>query len=192
MERFKNHSKLISSNMEKKKIVLPGDHLISNEEAEPSENCYSEKDEIYSSAFGETEIIDMKAKVKAPKTLKSPIQGATVYCMVSRTSTNKALVSCIYESEAEGKGREIVFDAALPVSSIQRDHLRSIRDAVKVGDIIKARIDKVTKTGVDVSIMGSDYGLVAVFCPKCRNRMKQGGNRFLCSCGWFEIRKVPQ
>jgi len=178
--------------MDKKKLVLPGDHLSSYEEAEPAENAYTENDEVYSAAFGEDATGGGKASVKTKgRILEQPHVGMEVYCVITKTSLNKAVAGCIPVSEAESGGRGVEVEAVLPVTAIRRGYVTDIRHEVKIGDIIKAKIQKVTNTGIDISMAGPQYGLVRVFCPRCRDAMDLKDGIFISSCGWKERRKIP-
>lgn len=177
----------------KGKILLPGDHISSHEEAEPGENTFVEKDEVYSSIVGTLEEKEFKKDVKqVMRRLDKPFIGMEVCCIVNRTSMNKALVSCVTYNEAMGKGREMLIDAALPVTSVDKRYVEDMRREVKAGDIIFAKVDKITKTGVDISIIGDKYGLISVFCPKCRSQMASREGIFICKCGWKERRKMAR
>jgi exosome complex component CSL4 len=176
-----------------KKLVLPGDHLASNEEAESGPNTYVEKDEVYSAAIGENATAPGRAEVKTTgRTLKQPQMGGTVYCLIFKAGMNKAVGGCISVEEAEGGKRGVQIDAVLPVTAIRRDYVRDLRDEVKIGDIVKAKIMKIEKTGFEISIKDHDCGIVAAFCPRCRSRMSLTERIFICpECGWKERRKLP-
>ncbi|HID72328.1 TPA: hypothetical protein EYP38_00165, partial [Candidatus Micrarchaeota archaeon] len=181
--------------MEKeKKLVLPGEHLASCEEFEPGENTFTDKDETYSSTYGMVEVNDGSVAVhNKGKTIRQPAVDDKVYCVVTRADPNKARLGCMLESETEGKDRGPEIDAVLPVTNISRAHVETIRDAIKVGDIVKARIYKIKEGGeIEVSILGKDFGVIKAFCGKCRSAMSLNGNIFICnSCGWKERRKIP-
>lgn len=178
--------------MDRKKLVLPGEHISSYEEAEPGENSYAENDEIYSSAIGESATVEGKAVVKHKgRLLERPKVGMDVYCVITKTSLNKAVAGCIPASEVEGRGRGLEVEAVLPVTAIRRGYVPDIRQEVKIGDIIKARVESVDRTGVEISLFPPPYGVVAIFCPRCRRAMDLKGEIFICSdCGWKERRKV--
>jgi len=181
--------------MNKKKLVLPGEHLLSCEEAEPGENTYTEKDEIFSTAFGETVVSEGAVTITRKRRVpKKPQRGMDVYCMVKKTSPNKAVVECIPVEGAEGPGSTIPITAVLPVTALgKRGYVRDLREEVKIGDVIKAQVSKVTKTGVDISIVGPQCGFMCVFCPRCRKRMDLKDRIFICNdCGWKERRKTPR
>ncbi len=176
-----------------KKLVLPGDHLSSAEEAEPGENTYSERDEVYSAAVGENGSVPGQATVTTHgRTLKQPRLGMPVYCLIIKCGLNKAIGGCIPVEEAESGVRGVEIEAVLPVTAIRSGYVRDMRDEVKIGDIVKAKIRKVEKTGFEISMYEPDCGVVVAFCPRCRKRMGMEERIFICpACGWKERRKIP-
>ncbi|MBU0532535.1 exosome complex RNA-binding protein Csl4 [Candidatus Micrarchaeota archaeon] len=179
--------------MDKKKLVLPGDYLSSAEEAEEGRNTYMENDTIFSATIGEANITNGCAMVNVTdKGLVSPHIGMQVYGLIIRTSLNKAIAVCMPVKEAEGEIRSIEFEAVLPVTEIRKGYVKDIRDEVKMGDIIKAKINKITETDIELTIIWPEYGLVSVFCPCCRTKMDLKTNIFICGqCNWKERRKIP-
>ncbi|MFH1785742.1 MAG: exosome complex RNA-binding protein Csl4 [Candidatus Micrarchaeota archaeon] len=176
-----------------KKLVLPGDHLSSAEEAEPGENTYSENDEVYSTAVGENLSSPGHALVKSKgRKLKVPQMGDIVYCLIFKATANKAIGTCVSADEVEGNGRGVSFDAVLPVTAIRHSYVREIRDEVRIGDIVKGKIQKIMKSGIDISILDNDCGVVCAFCPRCRQKMDLKEKVFICgSCGWKDYKKTP-
>lgn len=178
----------------KKKLVIPGEHISGAEEGLPGSNAYMEKDDIYSAVVGEPECVDGKIDVKRSKSrVETPSVGQEMYCLVARATPTKAFCTCMAASELEGTGkRGIVIDAVLPVTAISKGYVKEIGDAVRIGDIIKARLDKIERKFYDIQIVDKDLGVVKAFCSRCRSEMAQKGGRFTCkSCGWNETRKVP-
>ncbi|MEW6721687.1 MAG: exosome complex RNA-binding protein Csl4 [Candidatus Micrarchaeota archaeon] len=176
-----------------KKLVLPGDHLSSAEESETGENTYSERDEVFASGVGEDASVPGHAKVKTrSRTLKVPAVGDALYCLIIKAGMNKAIGGCVPVGEVESGERGIELEAVLPVTAVRRDYVRDMRDEVKVGDIVKARIMKVEKSGYEISMNGPDCGVVCAFCPRCRSRMDLKERTFICpECSWKERRKLP-
>lgn len=147
--------------MNKKKLVLPGEHLLSCEEAEPGYNTYAENDEVFSASFGEEDISGGKVSVKRRgKSLVRPYVGMEVYCMVVKSTPNKAICSCISVSEIDGNERSLDITAVLPVSAIRKGYVEHLRDEIRIGDILKAKISKVTKAGIDISMIGQGLGVI--------------------------------
>ncbi len=180
---------------DKKKLVLPGDHLASCEEGEAGQNTFTEKDEMYSSTYGEPEYNEGVFSVKRRgRNVRIPQVDDKVYCLITRADPNKARAVCMLESEVDKKERGAEIVAVLPVTNISRERVDKTRDAVRAGDIIKARIYKIgqKKSEIDISIYGKDFGVIKAFCGKCRSPMNLNDTIFVCShCGWKETRKIP-
>ncbi len=144
-----------------KKLVLPGQHLFSTEEAVSGENTHQQGDEIFSSVFGNEEITDgTVAVVSNGKKITKPFVGMEVYALVLRTSNMKAICSCVSVAETEGNERSFELTGVLPVNSIRKGYVDDLRNEIKIGDILRARISKMTKTGTDISLLGQGLGKV--------------------------------
>ena len=176
-----------------KKLVLPGDHLTSAEEAEPGQNTYSENDEVYSAGAGENASVPGHAEVRTKgRALKQPHVGMHAYCLIIKAGMNKAIAGCVPMEEAEGGGRGVEFEAVLPVTAVRRGYVRDMRDEVKIGDIIKAKISKAEKGNFEISIFPHECGVMKAFCPRCRAGMDLRERIFICpQCFWKERRKLP-
>jgi exosome complex component CSL4 len=179
---------------EKKKLVLPGDFLANGEEFEAGSNTYSENDETHSATYGEVESKEGTISVqRRGKSVKVPEIGMHLLCLVTRADPNKAKVGCMLESEVDKKERCSEIVGILPVTNISRARVETIRDAVRVGDIIKARIYKMRENGdAEISILGKEFGVLKAYCSKCRKAMDLKGNIFICNnCNRRERRKIP-
>jgi exosome complex component CSL4 len=180
--------------MEEERLVFPGEHLFSCEEFEPGQNTFCREDESYSSAFGKVEINEGTVLIKRrDESLRSPKEGTVLFCLVRRADPHKARLECIMESEAEGKDRGPQIDAVLPVANISRSHVGSVRDAIRVGDVLKARIGRIKDGGeIEISLVGKDFGVIKAFCTRCRHSMQLKTDTFICdNCGRTEKRKIP-
>lgn len=177
----------------KNKFVSPGEHLASCEEFEAGSNTFTRNEETYSAAYGEVEIKDGRVSViRKGKSVKKLEVGAPVYCYIRLVKSNKAIVECILESEVEDNVRGPSITAVLPIGNISRSRVREMRDCVRVGDILKARIFKITKDDVDISIFGKEFGVIKAYCSLCRHAMDLKDNIFICNnCNHKEKRKIP-
>lgn len=179
--------------MADKKLVVPGEQLASCEEFIQGRNTFIEKDDIYSAAFGELETFGRMVQVHAKaKTFMPVIEGTEAYCIVRELTGTKAFLSCVpilKENERSFPN----FDAVLPVSDIRHSYVERIRDEIRIGDILKARVTKIDKQqNIDVSIVEQGYGVIKAFCSRCRNNMVIKDNRLTCNiCNRVETRKLP-
>ncbi len=179
--------------MTKEKLTLPGEHLNSYEEAEPGDNAYSANDEVYSAGFGikQENSAERKVDIVTKRKLEKPVPGMEVYCLITKTSPNNAMALCVAKTEIEGHGRGLGMDAVLSVSEIREGFVKDLRDEIKIGDIIKAKVSSITKTGIEISMKDYSSGVVKAFCPKCRGMMELQDNIFVCKCRWKERKKLP-
>lgn len=178
---------------QEKKLVLPGDHIGSAEEIIPGQNTYSENDEIYSSAFGELNEHERQMDVEKARHLPKPHVGMELYCVVRKISPTKAFLDCVPAAEMERRGSVIEISAVLPVQNIKSERVNEVKDELRTGDIIKAKISKMERGGVDASIYGPSYGVVKAFCTACRDEMVLKGGLLICSgCEGKERRKLSE
>lgn len=175
-----------------KKLVLPGDHLGSSEEVIAGSNTYEQDDEVYSSASGEAKENEKMVSVSRERNrIKKPELGMDVYCTVRKISATKAFLDCTPAKDIEKIGSGIEISAVLPVANIKREHVREVRDELRVGDIVKAKIHKMEGKGIDVSIYGPEYGVVKAFCSTCRNALVLKEGSLICNnCERKERRKI--
>ena len=175
-----------------KKLFLPGSFLASSEEFIPGKNTFTEEDSILSSLIGEMteegKHLSISNKSKGIISLK---EGDYVYCVVREIMENRAVVDC---TPVELKGHRSItsFTAALPVTHIRKGYVKSIRDEVRIGDVLRARII-VTKPAADISILADDCGVLVAFCSRCRNRMSLKDDKVFCNrCENTESRKMAK
>lgn len=176
-----------------KKLVAPGEHLASCEEFVQGSNTFTEKDDIYAAAFGELESFGRMVQVHTNTKTFMPIsEGTEAYCIVREITATKAFLSCapiLKENERSFPS----FDAVLPVSEVRQGYVEQVRDEVRIGDILKAKVIKIDKQqNIDVSIAEQGYGVIRAFCSRCRSNMIIKDGRLTCTaCGRVESRKLP-
>jgi len=178
---------------EGKKLVVPGEYLADAEEAMPGENAYSDKDEIYSASFGEVREQNRVVDVAWEKSrhIEAIKPGMDLLCVVSRMSATKAFLDCTPTTGAMETGSSMKVSAVLPVQNVKRGYVRDLRDEVRAGDILKARISKIERDGVDVSISDDQYGVLRAYCIDCRKDMVLKTGALICSnCGRRGNRKL--
>jgi len=174
-----------------KKMVFPGDHLGSCEEFVSGQNTYCEDNEIYSSSFGEVIEKDRKISVSVKRKITRPKEGVEVYGIVSNMSDKVAFIDC---TKTESGAKDIILEDSLilSVNNASKGFVKSLKDAVRIGDIVKAQIIK-GREEEELSLAGPNYGVVRAYCTRCRNSMVLKNNRLKCSkCGHIENRKISK
>ncbi|MEW5996318.1 MAG: exosome complex RNA-binding protein Csl4 [Candidatus Micrarchaeota archaeon] len=171
-----------------KKILLPGDHVGPGEVYEAGPSTYVEKDEVYASAVG---ALDEEARVLRARSGKIPFtKGIVVYGIVVSVFENFAIVGIVPEKAAGGKltGAD---DGKILVKNASKEYTRSMRDAFRVGDIIRAKVVEVDADTLMLSTAYPEYGVIKAFCSRDRAVLERAGRDLACPvCKGRERRKT--
>ena len=175
--------------METKDINLVGDYLGTTEEFLSGKGTYSEEGKIYASITGK-KIFDSKKHVAEihGKSCEELSVGQTVFGEIFNLQGN--IVQVIVKKIKGSKGK-IDVKTGIHVSNIADEYIERPEEKFSIGDIIKAKVIKVTPRLVDLTTKG-DLGIVKAFCRKCRHSMIKSGKGVLeCeNCGSKESRKI--
>ena len=79
------------------------------------------------------------------------------------------------------------------LSDEEKDYLEKLGDAFRIGDIVQAKVVKITGDNVDLSTVDKDCGVLKAMCTRCRDYMHttQKRDEVQCnSCNKKEKRKV--
>jgi len=176
------------------KLVLPGEFLSTEEEYVPGKNAYECEGEVCSGSTGHVEINSKTREigVKPIKQMQALKVGSIVYGRVTLVKENSLTISLCQPPEG---AKQIIGQsgAMLPVRNVSRDYVESLRDCFKIGDIIKARITKLTPQAIDVSTNEPELGVVKAFCSRCREPLHIFDRSLRClSCGNSEPRKIAR
>lgn len=168
-------------------MVLPGEFLATTEEFVTGRGVYEENGKIYASLIGKSWFDSSRRLSVSGKEIQCLKPGDSVYGIVYDIFEKIALIKL--DRKAETVGDSIAF---LRVSELSNGYARTIREFVRIGDVLKAKIIEVRETGTYLTIKDSELGVVKAFCSKCRNEMNAENNLFHCKeCGSIEKRKVP-
>ena len=177
----------------KKKIVLPGDFLSTEEEFVPGKNAFDFKGDVYSSSIGSVSE-DSKTKeisVKPSIELHKLGRGSPVFGRVDLVKENS--VSIILCKQPGKEERQIIVPsmAMLPIRNVSRDYVESLKECFKIGDLVKARVSKLIPNGIDIETNQPDLGVIKAFCSICRKPLHLFGTSLKCmNCGSTEKRKI--
>lgn len=181
--------------MEKEQLVFPGDFLTVEEEYSSGKNTFEDSGgKIYSAKTGITQYNQKERSVsileKNRKILTVDV-GTIVYGRVMFVKESVVVIA-ILKTEKEGVERiPFLSSAQLLVSNVSHDYVDSLKDEFKIGDLIKAKVIKITKYSIELSTKFSELGVIKAFCSKCRKPLGLYGQELKCnSCGSVETRKV--
>ncbi len=175
------------------KLSIPGEFAAIVEEIAPGENTFEENGEIFASAIG-LPVIDKEKrclKINAFKPLRQLKRGDIVTAEVIELYDQIAQVQIL---EVEGTGRVALASksAFIRISELQKGFVDFLRDHIRAGDYLRAKVIDVTDLGTYITIVFPEYGVIKALCSHCRSIMKQNGSTFTCpECASVEQRKTP-
>ncbi len=177
-------------------IVMPGDKLGIIEQYLPGEGTYDDEGEIKSSVLGNVKI-DQKKKVISVESEAKPALlkvGDIVYGQITDIKPQRANVNidCIKDN---ARPLALPYMGAIHISQAKKDYLEKLGDAFRIGDIIQAKVVKITGDNIDLSTTDRDCGVLKAMCTRCRDFMHttSKNNELQCnSCNKKERRKVSE
>ena len=101
-------------------------------------------------------------------------------------------IECIKDN---GRPLALPYMGAIHISQAKKDYLEKLSDAFRIGDIIQAKVVKVTGDNVDLGSTDDDCGVLKAMCTRCRDYMHttQKADEVQCnSCNKKEKRKVSK
>ncbi len=179
----------------KDKIVFPGDSLAVQEEFVAGKNAFDSDDgKVYSDSAGKA-FFDSKnheVSVEKKRNVSSVKVGSVVFGKVAMIKTSVVVVEIT--DAIDEKGKPLVFSmsmASLPVRNASPSYLKSLSDAFKIGDLVKAKISMLSPYAIDVRTNDFDLGVIKAYCSKCRHQLQLFGRSLKCTnCGNTEERKA--
>lgn len=173
-------------------FVYPGKCIGAAEEALAGNGAYEKNHEIYAFFAGRVIREHGELSVLPKKEIILLHQGQIIYGIVADVMENFALI----EIEALIKGRERLCTPTdygiLRVMNIRDGFVPSAKDEVKIGDIIKARVEDI-KPSISLSTKEFELGVVRAYCAECRHVMNAYASVLKCAkCGATDKRKLSK
>ena len=182
--------------IQEEQIVMPGDKIGIIEQYMPGEGAYDDDGDIKSAVLGNVKI-DQRKKIisvvgdSKPALLK---KGDMIYGQITDLKPQKAIVSieCIKNNERE---LALPYTGVIHISNAKNNYLKEIGDAFRIGDIIQARVIKLSGDNIDLSTTSRECGVVKAICTRCRDYMHtiRKKNEVKCfTCNKKEKRKISK
>ncbi len=173
------------------RFVLPGQEIGTEEEYVSGPGTYVENAKIYASIVGKlTE--DNRTLSVQQKHLLAPLDvGTIVVGQIDNISDPVALV--VVEPGLTDANRFATSSAycILHASYIKRGYVKSVRDELKIGDIIRARVTELKNGEYHISTEDANCGAIKAFCSSCRHPLEKKPTGLQCpNCGNRENRKL--
>ena len=174
------------------KFVTPGDRLGVIEEFLPGSGTYVDNGDIYSLTTGQI-VMDMPKRevsvrplVQVPLTLK---KGDIVIGHVATVQDRNSTVRII---QVNGKAVS-AFTGIMHVSDVSKSYIKTMFDAFKVGDIIRAKVISTANRESHLSTQDDDLGVIQSFCSYCGHQLILMNGQLQCShCRRTERRKIAK
>jgi len=177
---------------ERGRVVLPGDEVAVAEEFEAGEGTFEEQGRIYAAQPGRLEL-DAQHRVARVAAFNPPAHlrvDEVIYGAVDevRASMCEARVLAVHGRDRQVAGE---ISASLHVSKISNAYVEDIRDSMRLGDIIRARVIQ-TEPSLQITTAEANLGVVLALCANCRRPMERAGaDRVRCPrCERSDRRKL--
>lgn len=176
---------------EKKKTVMPGDEVGTEEEFTSGAGTHMQEGIIYSTLQGtlnsEGKVLTVsQGRMLAPLKVGTYITGA-----VDNIAEPVALVVVEGEGDANIRYAQSNAYVILHASRIKRGYVKNVRDEIRIGDILRAKVVEEKNGEMHISTEDEDCGVLKGFCTACRHALIKKPTGLECtSCGRRENRKM--
>lgn len=172
-------------------MLFPGQLIGTEEEYIPGDGTHVREGRIYASIVGELHIdAKHRATVLPAERIPQIKIGAIAYGVAVEIFKNVAFFD-LELIETDERTRTVSIPGFLPITDVREGFVRSVRDEVRVGDIVKGVITRITSLGVQISTVPREMGVVKAFCTNCREQLKLLARVLKCErCGTTERRKL--
>ncbi|MCQ2972598.1 MAG: exosome complex RNA-binding protein Csl4 [archaeon] len=176
-------------------FVMPGDAIGIIEQYLLGEGTYDDEGDIKSSVLGNVKIdsnmktISVEASAGAPGLLKI---GDSVYGQITNIRNQRVNVKVDRMKDSD-RPLALPYMAAINISKAKDGYLNKLTDAFRIGDIIQAKVDKITGDNIDLRTTDPEDGVVKAICTRCRGFMytTEKENEVQCyKCNRKELREV--
>jgi exosome complex component CSL4 len=175
-------------------FVVPGERIGVIEEFIPNFGTYVENGVIYSRNVGYVLIDSATRKVSvypAARGLSFPKIGSIVIGHVVNIQGLTAFMRIIKIGKKSLSG---FLTGALHVSDIDIKYTKEILNAIKVGDLVRAKVISDTNRILHLSTKGENLGVILALCSKCGGTLllknKKSKKLYCGECGNSETRKI--
>ncbi|MCK5409523.1 MAG: exosome complex RNA-binding protein Csl4 [Candidatus Heimdallarchaeota archaeon] len=186
------NSEIFDRTKDSNELVFPGTRLAVTEEFIAGPGTYSTDDYIYSSVAGLV-IIDLgKHEITVmPKAKTSPIPKNNAIILGKVVNVSRQVITVSVFS-IENKEIYPAYTMVIHISSVSREYLETIDEAICLGDVIRAKIVDSKTIPLQGSLISSQLGVIQSTCSICGAKLnKIGRNKLKCSsCSNIESRKT--
>lgn len=174
-------------------MKAPGEFLGTEEEYVSGGGSFQEGSDIYSALFGDLSVDrERRMNINSPASIPVRLKpGMVVYGRIEEIFEPIALVRIAPIDTGKERQVQDQFYCVLHVSRVKMGYARNIKDEVRIGDVIKAVVDEISRDEVYLSTKRGGMGVIKAFCSRCRSPLRLEGQALECDCcGNKEKRKL--
>jgi exosome complex component CSL4 len=173
------------------RFVSPGQEIGTEEEYVGGSGTYVENAKIYASITGELREENRTLTVSQSHPLATMAVGTMVIGQIDNISDPVALVVVEGDSTETNRLAKSSAYCVLHASYIKRGYVKSVRDELRIGDIIRARISEFKNGEYHIATDDEHLGCIKAFCAGCRHPLEKKPTGLQCAnCGRRENRKL--
>lgn len=174
---------------DKQKIILPGEFLATEEEYAAGTNTRAVEGKVISTTMGRVEFDNANKEVRViGKTIQEVREGDTIMGRVMLVKESSATVQLLMAEN--GKKITGITVGQLPIRNVSNEYVTELKKKIKIGDLIRARIQSASELGIDLITKEKGYGVIKAYCTNCRAEMQYLEGKLTCqNCGTTEERK---
>lgn len=163
------------------KFVTPGEKLGVIEEFVPGPGTYVEDGSIYSLVTGHLILDTTKREISIHSNIrKSPLpkRGDTVVGQAINVQDRNLVLKISQINERVSPA----FNGVMHVSDVSRNYIKTMFDAFKGGDMIRAKVISTANREFHLSTVDDNLGVVEAFCSQCGHSLILQKNQLRCPC----------
>lgn len=176
---------------EPRRLVLPGEEIGTEEEYVAGPGTYVEDAHIRATIAGPLQSDNRVLSVEPPHRLSALQKGSVVLGQVANIVEPVALVVVEPEKTPDSRFSNSNAYCILHVSYIKRGFVKNIRDELRIGDLIRARVVEFKNNEFHLSTDDDNCGVIKAYCSSCRHALEKKPTGLQCTeCGRRENRKL--
>ena len=173
------------------KFVVPGNKLGVVEEVLPGQGTYVDNGIIHSLTTGNVRLDLPNRRISVPPSVRQPLVpkvGNTVSGLINNVQEKSAEIRIL---NINGKSVGGFFSGILHVSNVSERFVKTMFDAFRPGDVIRARVISAANRVFHLTTEEPTLGVTYAFCSHCGRSLNYRDRTLRCAtCGRIERRKT--
>ena len=172
-------------------FVLPGERLGVIEEFVPGKGTYVENGRIYSAITGQLEIDRAKREIYIQSKTHQPLLPKVGDIVIGKVTNVQEKTMMMRIVQIGNKWLSTSFTGIMHISDSSPSYIRTMDDAFKVGDVVRAKVISTKNREFHLSTQSDNLGVIQALCIRCGSSLSINRNRLRCPiCNYFDKRKL--